>query len=297
MTIILFTEKLSFAKIISVWDETGKKMHKPKKFRRPQIQFSLLALAVLWLYMGNLGGVIDASAVGQDSEVSAFLDKLADRISSYPRMEKWTASVRSRVEEMDKNWKPKKTTLITKKVSIDGTDRSEEILEALEVKKGKTKDRTRDYIKEARKEAEKAEKRKEKGREGGRQGRLELTRSQLFPFDMEQRKNLQFSIKEETTFKGIPVTILESRSSIKDEDLYSGTYTIARDSLDVLRIDIFPTKKPSVLKMMKMAFEFQVLPEGPLAIKRTWFKMHLNVIIKVIRLEAEEEYFDIKILE
>ena len=196
---------------------------------------------------------------------------------------------------MDLTWKPKKTTLVTKKISIDGKNRTEDIQQVLETKKGKTRDITQEYIKEVLKEEEKARKRAEKGKGGGRQGRQELTRSQIFPFDKEQRKNLQFSFKEESTYKGIPVIIVESRSSIKDEGVYTGIYTITRDSLDVLRVDLVPTKKPAVLKTVEMVFEFQVLPEGPLAIKRTWFKMHLNVVIKVIRLEAEDEYSDIKV--
>jgi hypothetical protein len=272
-------------------------MAKRKKSRMDRRKYSLISLCVVWLSLGFGSGSLALPSPDGEMDVTAFLDRLAVRISSYAPMDRWSATVRSRVERMDKNWRPKKTTLITKTVYVDGTERREEILEASEVKKGETKDVTAEYIEETRKEAEKARKRREKGEDGGGRGRRELTRSQLFPFDEEERADFVFSVKEDTDGEGQPVYILESRSRIKSEDIYTGTYTIARDSLDMLRAQLEPTKKPAVLKTIVLAFEFQVLPGDHLALRRTWFKMHLNILIKVVRLEAEEEYIDIKVIE
>ena len=256
---------------------------------------SILVLLLFFCLQDTNGAEIQ-SAPAQDEDLSVLLDRVAERIGAYPEMERWTATVRTKVMEMNKKWEPKKTVLVTKKVSIDGTTRSEEILKALEIKKGGEKDITQQYRDEIQKQAEKARKREEKGKDGGVRGRKELSRDQILPLRKNQREDLEFSIKEETVFNGIPVYILESRSLIKDEDLYTGTYTISKENLDVLRVEISPTKKPSVIKTLEMAFEFQVLPGGYMAVKRTWFKMHLNVIIKVIRMEAEEEYSNIEVL-
>jgi len=231
---------------------------------------------------------------GQEDDVVSLLDRLAERIGSYRQMEHWTASVRSEIVEMNKRWEPKKTTLILKNITTRGEVRTEEILEALETKKGRTRDVTVEIRKETRKQEEKARKRREKGKAEGNRRRRELTRDQISPFGYEMRKNLQFTIKEMSEFAGSPVYILESSSDKKDEDLYTGTYYVDRESLDVLRVELSPTKKPAVLKTVAMAFDFQVLPEGYLALRKSWFKMHLNVVVKVVRLEAIEEYTNVR---
>lgn len=271
-------------------------MDASQRHKTEKVLAAVFLWALLFLFLNDVKAADIRLSSAPDEELSDLLDRVAERIMSYPEMVRWTASVRTKVMEMNKRWEPKKTVLVTKKVNIDGASRSEEILKALEIKKGGEQDITQQYRDEIQKQAEKARKREEKGKDGGVRGRKELSRDQILPFQKRQREDLEFAIKDETVFNGKPVYILESRSRIKDEDVYTGTYTIAKDSLDVLRVEIYPTKKPSVIKTLEMAFEFQILPGGYMAVKRTWFKMHLNVIIKVIRMEAEEEYSNIEVL-
>jgi len=233
--------------------------------------------------------------LGAEDDIQTLLDRLAARLESAPIASDWNASVRSTETRMDKNWQPQKRTVVTKFVTIRDGKRTEEILRAMETEKGRTKDVTERYAREAAKEAEKIRQKAEQNREPG--GRRELDREQLFPFRPDRRADFDFDLLEEGDWEGRPVIILQTRAKTAGDDLYEGRYVIDRDSLDVLRVDLTPSKKPGVLKLIEMAFEFQTLPGGYILPRRTWVRIHVGLVIKNIRIQAEEEYFDVQVLD
>jgi hypothetical protein len=112
------------------------------------------------LVLLTIPGGSTAGRRGQVDDESAFLAKVGQRIASYPDYKSWRAAVVSRQTEMDKHWRPQSVTVVTKTVRLADGVYEEEISQALETKKGKTKDVTAELRKEAREDAEKARRRR-----------------------------------------------------------------------------------------------------------------------------------------
>lgn len=230
------------------------------------------------------------------------LDRISEKLNSYPKLETWNASVISTVTEMDKNWNPQEVVVITKNVKVINGERDEEILKALETKKGKTTDVTAKYINEARKEREKAEKEKsdkkniEGEKEGGSQG-LEMSSEDLFPFAENKRIKYDFVQLEDESMNGRPVRVLESRAKVKNPEIWEGKYYIDRESFDILKIDIKPSKNPKMVKDFEMEISFELLENGSFVVKKSKVLINGGIFIKHIRMVIEEEYSDFKIID
>jgi hypothetical protein len=261
------------------------------------------AVAFWWAAVFILFGPASYLSFSQDGDLAALLDQITERAKSHPEVKNWKAGTVTVVSDMDKNWKPKKTTRIRKTVAVTESERSEKVLEALQTEKGVTKDITAEYNREAGedrraakgKPAEKgpgsdAEK-DEKKRMGG-----SLSLEELLPFSEKGRQNFTFARLPDEVLDGQPVYVLESKAKIKDEKFWEGLYFISPESYDVLRVRLTISKNPKFVKGLSTEIDFQVLPDGHFFIKKTWMKVDAGMVIKHIRMVVEEEYSDIEIL-
>jgi len=235
------------------------------------------------------------------NDITDLLDRIVQRLSSYPEMRHWQASVLSTAYEMDKDWKPRKKTVIQKIVRVKDEARQESIEHAVEIKDGKNKDVTQEYINKAYKEMENKarKKREDKIKDNKEEGRrhMDLTEDDVFPFDEEKRVNYDFVILDEASIEGIPVHVIETRAKQRSEDFFEGKYYVNRETFDILRTELQLAKNPGPLKRMEMEMNFQILPQGYRALKSTSFRIHVGLVVKNIRMEAVEEYTDYQILE
>ena len=138
-------------------------------------------------------------------DVNQLIDKIASKIANYSRFDDYQVSVLSTAVRVDKNWKPKKTTVVKKIISIKDKLRREQILSAVETEKGKTKDVTKKYIKQAEKQLRKSEERRKQGKPEDKGRRRELSLEEMLPFGVEARKNYNFVLEEDAEINGIPV--------------------------------------------------------------------------------------------
>ncbi|MFQ6084037.1 MAG: hypothetical protein ACE5WD_11880 [Candidatus Aminicenantia bacterium] len=249
-----------------------------------------------------LGAVVTLHfpAFAQETELMLLLDRVSEQLDSYPEYDSWKASVVSTTTKMDKNWQPKKVTIVKKILEIANNEETEEVLQALETEKGKTKDVTEKYIKEAKKQREKAKKkereRKLKRKKENNERKVELAWDDIFPFSEEKRINYNFIKLEDSYIDDLPVYVLESRAKIKNEKLWEGKYYIDKDSFNVLKVDLKPSKNPKFVKELEMEMSFQVIPQGYFVLKKSRMRINGGIFIKRIRITVEEEYSDYEII-
>jgi len=196
------------------------------------------------------------------------LDRTAERVAAYPELKNMEAHATATVLNMDKNWKPKKTTLVEKVVRVSDGLRSEEILSAQETAKGRTQDVTAKFAKDARKQEEKARKRRAKR-----------------------------AAKGESYVGRRSVHVIETRAKVPSDERVDGLYYIDQQTFDVLQAEVHFSKNPKMVKRFEMEARFKVLPEGHLVMERSLIRIHVGLVVKSIRVEAVEEYRDYKILD
>lgn len=258
------------------------------------------ALSAALILAGFLSAApeVRSHAENLDHDWEDFLDALSTHIDSYSDLKNWRAAVRSSVTEMDKHWRPEKVRVVRKITTVvDGRSR-EEILEVLETEKGTTRDITKVYILEADERRRKAEERQRNpDRDGDSSGgRRELGVGDLAPFSRENRKNFRFSFLPDVEVSGRPVRVLSADARIKDSEVFEGRYYIDKETLDVLRVELRPSKNPRFVKHLEMDIFFQP-GIGSLALKASHMKIHAGFLLKTMRLVVEEEYTDFEILD
>ena len=147
------------------------------------------------------------------------------------------------------------------------------------------------------KEKRKREERRVKGKPEEEGGRRELSMDEMFPFGLTERENYIFTRREDTELDGIPVFILETKAKMRTDKYYEGKYYIDKKDYKILKVELQPAKNPSVLKIFEMEAYFQVIPGGYFVLEKTRVRIHVGLIIKNIRMDAEEEYSDYVVLD
>ncbi|MCX7973876.1 MAG: hypothetical protein N3B16_05180 [Candidatus Aminicenantes bacterium] len=248
-------------------------------------------------------GISARVASARDENLSLILDRIVERVKTYPELNNWKASVVSVQTEMDKNWKPKKVTRVLKVVRVRGGQRTEEIKRAEEMEKGKTKDITQKYIREIeerrqeQKKREEGRKREEPAGEGSRQGRRSFSLDDFLPFSERNRGKYVFSKLEDEILDGKPVFVLQSRTKIRTEEQLEGQYFISQDTYDVLKAVLSLAKNPKFVKEFVAEIEFQMLPTGHFVLKKSKMKVDGGIVLKHVRMIIEEEYSDYEVIE
>jgi hypothetical protein len=240
----------------------------------------------------------DSSLPLSQLSIMEVVERLHEKIQSAPELDNWQASILTTLYDMDKNWKPKKKTIIEKIAVAKNKIRTEKILSAIEYDGEKTKDKTSKYQAEAEKFNRRNESNKGKkgGRRGGRSRGMDLSQEDIFPFDENRRKNYEFYVREGLLEDKLEVYIVETRCKVRSSDYYEGEYYIHPETFDILRADLRPAKNPGPLKLLEMRIDFGRIPEGNLVIRKTKVRIHVGLIIKNIRMESEEIYSDYKLI-
>jgi len=235
----------------------------------------------------------------EDPILAALLDAAAGKMESYPDFDRWEAITVTTRSRMDKSWEPEKITRIKKNVHVEGQDRQESVLEAFEIEQGVTRDITermvRTYEERARKEREeRASGKASKAGDGDRRA-ITLTKNDFLPFEPGQRSGYEFRRLEDAVVEGIPACIIETRAKIRKPENIEGTYYFDRETMDILKVDLQPSRNPAFVKEIEMEVEF-VRSQGAPAMKRTRLKVHAGFLFKTVRLIVEEEYADFHFL-
>jgi hypothetical protein len=239
-----------------------------------------------------INGSIPVSA--QEEVFAPLVDKIVKRLNSYPENSNWKYEIVTKVTEMDKQWRPKKTTITTAIIKDVDSVLSGEILKAVEIEDGITKDVTQKTAKQTEKQI--GETNKERSEQKG-QKRTENSYDALFPFNENKRAKFLFHILDDNVINQRPVFIIEAVAKEKDEQLFEGKYYIDQKTYDVLKAQIKPSKNPKFVKDLDMDIDFEVLPEGNYIRRRSKTRVDGGLLFKSVRMIVEEEYSDFEILD
>jgi hypothetical protein len=259
---------------------------------------SFLAALTLWWAGVLLAGPACCLGFAQADDLSLLLDRIAERSETRPELKDWRANAVSVATEMDKNWKPKKTTRVRKTVEVTESRRKEKVIEALQTEKGLSKDITEEYIRKAEERGgakNKPEDNKSQTGDDKKGMRRSLSLEELLPFGEKARRDFTFTRLPDEIIEGRTVYVVESKANVKDEKFWEGRYFISPESYDVIKVRLTLSKNPKFVKEFSTEMDFQVLPDGHFFIKKTWMKVDAGMVIKHIRMVVEEEYSDIEV--
>ncbi len=249
-------------------------------------------------------GFVPAAAVSflwaqsPPGDLNDILDRIAQRVESYAEYKNWRARVLTKTSYLDKDGAPKKVVVVTKLVRVTDGLRSEEILRAEETAKGKTTDITAKQAEKAAKDNERRRKAKEKADRGGREdGRRTFTLDDFLPFGSDKRGSYEFRRGADLSLDGVRATAIEARSRVPDSESWNGIYHVDAESFDILRVEAWPSKNPAMVKELRMLADIEIIKGRYPFLKKSRFTVDAGLLIKRIRLTAEEEYSNVEILE
>jgi hypothetical protein len=261
-------------------------------------KMTILCTLFILFYPGLSGITPSVDRIDRDDELPLLLEKITERIRSYPQLVNWKASVITVQTEVDKNWKPKKILRIHKTVSFNEEKRQETILLVEESEKGETRDITQKYLRELEENRRRAEKQEdqrrqqEQRRQGESQRRRPFNLEDFLPFSEKNRPNYTFSRLNDEILEGKPVIVLESRAKTKSDQLWEGKYFISQESHDLIKVVLKPAKNPKIVRELLIEATFDVLPSGHFVVRKTKMKVDAGMFLKNVRMIIEEDYTD-----
>ncbi|MGB9892940.1 MAG: hypothetical protein ACPLRA_00895 [Candidatus Saccharicenans sp.] len=233
----------------------------------------------------------------QQTQVDEVLEKVSQRLTGYPDFEKWQALVISTYIEADKNWRPEKTRRVKKMLTVNGEVRDEQIMEAVEIEKGQTRDVTESYrrqrLERLRKMKEDIERAKASGKKPNTKN--QLTKDDLIPFSDKNKNNYVFRLVGEDEYRGGKVYILEARAKERKENLFEGRYYISQKTYDPLKLIVQPAKNPNFVKEFQVEIELEPW-QDQLLLKKSRIKVSGGFLFKSVRILVEEEYSEFKVI-
>jgi len=248
------------------------------------------ALFIISLFIGS--GIF-----AQNSDFQHLLDRIEERKDAYVQYDSFTSMAHSVSKKMTRKWTPKETTIVEKKIIQEKGKRLEEILKATEISKGKEKDVTeklqKDEINRRKKQEERIEKEGENSDEGG--GSFSLGLDSINPFSKEKRDLFEFSALSDSLIGERPVFCIHTTVKQPSDSLYQGRYFVDQETMDILLMDIHPSKNPKAVKELHLKMWFDVLPGNYYVITDYWMKVYASIVIKGFRFLVEEQYSDYQI--
>lgn len=235
-------------------------------------------------------------------DMGGLLDKISQKIKASFDYKNWRATVVSTITKTDKNWTPEEVTVVTKNIKSSNEGGSqEEILRALQTKKGKTADITQKYAEDRRKEREKARKRQAEQKTNpsadDEHGGGAISLEELLPFSEKKRGDFEFRLLDRAGAEGKTVSALDVRAKVKNPKNWEGTFYFDPETYSLIKVDLRPSLNPKMVKELTMQIDFEVLNDRYLVLKRTQFKVNGGIFIKHVRQIVEDVYSNFEVLD
>jgi len=236
---------------------------------------------------------------GQQDNLNDLIRKIDERSKTYKEYHEYSASAVSVYKEMDNSWKPGKVTSIFKQIRQVDSSRVETITRAVEIQKGKETDITEKVLANEKKRQDRAKGKTEDAKQSKKEGRNQtfaVGYKELYPFSDEERKQYIFSQKPDTVLSGKPLLHILASARERTGNRYEGSYFVDPQTYDILLIDAAPAKNPKFVKDMRIRMAFEVLPGNYWMFKSYRMRIFASLLIKKVRIEAEETYSDFTIV-
>lgn len=253
-------------------------------------------LTCLFLFL-SLALILKAQPVA-DPPVDLIVDRAYQRLTSYRDFGRWQALVVSSQTNADRHWQPEKVRRVTKWMKFDGGLLEEEILEAIEIEKGRTRDITEQYRRQRQERLNRIREEREKEKASGRQPAAGLTLSleDLIPFSDRNRSRYDFRLRGESEISGQRVFLVEARAREKRDFLFEGLFFISRDSYDLRRVEITPVRTPAFVREFLMEVDLD-LWQDRLVMRKVKIKIYGRFLFKSVRRMIDEDYLEYRPLD
>lgn len=93
------------------------------------------------------------------------------------------------------------------------------------------------------------------------------------------------------------VYVIDAKAKRDSKEFVERLYYIDKRSFDVLQAEVPFAKNPTAVKRFEMEARFRVLEQGHLVLEWSRVRIHVGLVVKNIRMEAEEAYQDYTILD
>lgn len=287
-------------------------------------KYSAMAVFVVaWV----ITGISALSA--QDNDLMSLLDRIAERIDSYPANNNMKFMVVQRTTYMDKKWQIEKGAQTIKSITkIIDNEMNDKILEVIETRDGETRDVTQEFIKNwdkmqkafenkdvdkgldknndipqaakkfVKSELEKVREEMKNAEEEGKEKGKDETGYDYWPFTKGNRRKYSYKRLDDSIINGRPVFVIDAEVIKKDKKLYEGEYYIDQETFDVLK---FKGKQSKTLffflDVIDMEIQYEVLPEGNFVIKNSKTRQSVGMLgMNFGRFIIETENSDYEIL-
>lgn len=117
------------------------------------------------------------------------------------------------------------------------------------------------------------------------------------PFGADKRGLYEFRRGADRNLNGLRAATIEARSKVPDDESWEGTYQVDAESFDILRVEAWPSKNPALVKELRMLADIEVIRGRYPFLKKSRFKVDGGILIKRVRLTAEEEFSNVEILD
>ena len=158
-------------------------------------------------------GFINAASLFAEIGLDSLLTRLEADSSNLKQFQ--TAVSTDSIREMDSDWKVKSETVIDRKITPKDSTMGNQLIKAVQIKKGETKDITAQMVEDEKKEIEKRQS-KEKSKDDGKKRSFSLSGDELFPFSTERRPDFVFTTGD-SVVDGRRVIVLSAEPKKKGE--------------------------------------------------------------------------------
>ena len=222
-------------------------------------------------------------------ELDSLISRINRKQATYNMKSNYTCLITSKQNTMDKNWTPKKTTVIEKQFTKNQENSTVDIISAVEYRKNKEKDITDEVRKEITKN------RKNEGKKGEEESQeekheLKLGLNDMIPFNVEKHDQFNFLLLPDTLVNTHRYTRIQTRAIEPSDNHYEGIYWIDSDTYAINYMELHPSKNPKFVKELQMKFWFEEMGPNHWLPVKIWTRVFAGIFIKKIRIQTEEVY-------
>lgn len=258
---------------------------------------SIGSLSIFLILLTGLTPVVLPLAADEIS-VEPIIEKAYQRLISNQDFSRWQVLAISTQTEADRRWQAEKIRRVTKWMKFDGSLVDEEILEAVEIEKGRIRNITEQYRRQRQETLRKMREEKEKSEVSDRKARpgIAMNLEDLIPFSEKNRNQYDFFLKGETELNGEKLYLMEARARVRKDFLFEGLFFINQYSYDLRRVELTPVKTPGFIREFVMEVDLD-LWQNRLVMRKTRIKIFGRFLLKSVRRIVEEEYTEYRTLD
>jgi hypothetical protein len=224
--------------------------------------------------------------------LESLIERVNSRMTVFQQDTAYSCRIISKNRTMNKNWEPVQTTVIEKRLILNGRQNRQEIVRAVEMKDGRECDITEKIKEQFQRRKENIEDPEKKEKKG-----LSLSGEDMIPFHETRRNLYEFQLLPDTMIQGVLLHCIRTRALEPSADVYEGLYLIRPETAVIDVILIHPSKNPRFVKQLNLEMHFAELTGDHWVPLKMHARVFADLFIRKIRMDTEEEYDNYRFIE